>query len=514
MITSVSAKRAVFSIRGILDASDGCGFILLDKQNSKTYNPTFCEIKDDSYELILNVESMNKQMPLLSGNYYLMRKEGRGLLGETAKCQLDASIDISKSDDEYIRCSMRQTDTGEIYLSVQTKLPSPGTRSLKKRIIEQGFNAAFQIFNHIIPKSGSKIFITSGSRAKIGGNEEFIYNEMQKRGWNEKYNIVLDFKANIGMRYKPAKMIKFIYNLATSDVIIVDDYYPEINKVRYSKKVSIFQVWHACGAFKTVGLERTDKKGAPPINSKVHKCYTHVPVSSRLSAFHQQEAYGIDFDKFYTVGIPRTDVFFDRDYMNRICREIYEEYPRMQKASRVILYAPTFRGESALDAHFPFEQIDLMQFGKMCRDTDSYLIVKMHPFVKEKISIPKEYKDYILDVSDYREVNDLLFVTDILVTDYSSVIYEFSLLRRPMLFYAFDEEEYVKDRDFYESYEETVPGDICHTFGELMDALRSRTDTAGIDKRLENFIDKNFTYTDGKATQRVVDLIESCLKER
>ena len=89
-----------------------------------------------------------------------------------------------------------------------------------------------------------------------------------------------------------------------------------------------------------MGLERTDKKGAPPINSKVHKCYTHVPVSSRLSAFHQQEAYGIDFDKFYTVGIPRTDVFFDRDYMNRIRREIYEEYPRMQKASRVILYAP------------------------------------------------------------------------------------------------------------------------------------------------------------------------------
>jgi CDP-ribitol ribitolphosphotransferase len=128
----------------------------------------------------------------------------------------------------------------------------------------------------------------------------------------------------------------------------------------------------------------------------------------------------------------------------------------------------------------------------------------MHPFVQEKISIPEEYADYIMDASGYREVNDLLFITDVLVTDYSSIIYEFSLLRRPMLFYAFDQSMYELTRDFYEPYEDIIPGRVIKRFDQLLLALeKEEYDT----DRLEWFINKNFTYTDGKATDRVVDLI-------
>lgn len=112
-------------------------------------------------------------------------------------------------------------------------------------------------------------------------------------------------------------MIRFIYRLASSDVILLDDYYPEIYKPTYDKNVKVIQVWHACGAFKALGLERMSKAGAPPINTSVHKCYTHVPVSSYHSALHHQEAFGIGIDKFYPVGIPRTDIFFDEDYKKK-----------------------------------------------------------------------------------------------------------------------------------------------------------------------------------------------------
>ena len=64
--------------------------------------------------------------------------------------------------------------------------------------------------------------------------------------------------------------------------------------------------------------------------------------------------------------------------------------------------------------------------GELCKRTDSYLIVKMHPFVQEKINIPEKYRDCIADAAQYREVNDILFITDLLITDYSSIIYEFS----------------------------------------------------------------------------------------
>ncbi len=99
--------------------------------------------------------------------------------------------------------------------------------------------------------------------------------------WTKKYKFVLDFKPTINKTYRgPFKMIRFIYRLASSDVILLDDYYPEIYKPVYDKNVKVIQVWHACGAFKALGLERMSKAGAPPINTSVHKCYTHVPVSS------------------------------------------------------------------------------------------------------------------------------------------------------------------------------------------------------------------------------------------
>ena len=508
MITEIESKRAVFSIYGECEDVNESEFFLVNRETGRQFEPTYKEYANNRYKILLNVESMNDEMPLMSGKYYLVRKND--LVEEKFQGSTNANIRIRKSNKEYIICDVTKDSDGSLCINVDTKLPGKRDISIKKRIVEFGFNSIFQAINFIIPKCGNKIFITSGSRAYIDGNEKFIYDEMLKRGWDRKYKIVQDFKASISIRYNMIKMLKFIYNMATSDVIIVDDYYPEINKVNYSKKTSIFQVWHACGAFKTVGLERGAKKGAPPINSKVHKCYTHVPVSSKLSAFHQQEAYGIDFDKFYTVGIPRTDVFFDDEYKKHICEEIFKEYPQIRKFSRVILYAPTFRGDSSLDAFFPMDKIDMHKLGLMCAKTNSFLIIKMHPFVKEKVDIPVEYQDYMLDASNYREVNDWLFVSDILITDYSSVIYEFSLLKKPMLFYAFDQAEYVEQRDFYESYEETVPGEICQTLDELIEHLYQ--DNIPMDK-IESFIQKNFEYMDGKATERVVDLIADCLKE-
>ena len=88
------------------------------------------------------------------------------------------------------------------------------------------------------------------------------------------------------------------------------------------------------------------------------------------------------------------------------------------------------------------------------------IIIKLHPFCQERFEIPEEYKDVIIDLSDDDELNDLLFVTDLLVTDYSSVVFEASLLNIPMMFYAFDLYDYISSRDFYYDFEGFVPGKI------------------------------------------------------
>lgn len=93
---------------------------------------------------------------------------------------------------------------------------------------------------------------------------------------------------------------------------------------------------------------------------------------------------------------------------------------------------------------------------------------------------------------------------DLLITDYSSVIYETALLNKPMLFYAFDLKQYEKERGFYEPYEDIVPGKIVKTIPALIKALEEEDYEA---EKLEGFITKNFKYLDGKATDRVIDLV-------
>ena len=97
---------------------------------------------------------------------------------------------------------------------------------------------------------------------------------------------------------------------------------------------------------------------------------------------------------------------------------------------------------------------------------------------------------------------DILFATDLLITDYSSIIFEFATLRRPMLFFAPDLDTYREDVDFYEPYEELVPGRIVRTMPELIDAIR-REDYAA--DRVPAFAERHLAHLDGRATDRVID---------
>ncbi len=415
--------------------------------------------------------------------------------------------------------SLTDMDTMEYSVKVEYKEPAPPQtlfRRIKKKWgerknkIVRDFNAFnlflyrgfFRLFTKFAKKNGNIILFASGSRAEIGGNEKVIYDRMIERGLDKKYKFRFDFKESINIKRNSFKMLRFTWYLATSDIIIIDDYYPEIYKVDYPPNVKVLQVWHACGAFKSLGFERLGKPGAPPFNTRVHKCYTHVPVSSYHSAKHHAEGFGIDESKFYPVGIPRTDIFFDEEYKKNTRLMMLEEFPACKNASKVYLYAPTFRGENAENAYFPFDRFDLDVWGKFLRQTNSVLIIKLHPFVTRRVEIPPKYSDIIIDASDYREVNDILFIVDVLITDYSSIIYEMSLLKKPMLFFAFDQKYYEATRDFYEPYEELVPGKIVHSFDELMEALKNQDYQF---HKMDSFIKKNFTYTDGKATDRVID---------
>ena len=172
-----------------------------------------------------------------------------------------------------------------------------------------------------------------------------------------------------------------------------------------------------------------------------------------------------------------------------------------------MLFAPTFRGHGARSARYDYDRLDLPALHAVCVEKDAVCIMRMHPFVREPLVIPPELGDRLLDGSSMKiDINDLLFAVDLLITDYSSIVFEFSTLGRPMLFYAYDLDEYIAGRDFYVPYREFVPGRIVRTFEELVDAIRR--DDYEVEK-VPRFAARYFDHLDGCSTDRVVDLILS-----
>lgn len=362
------------------------------------------------------------------------------------------------------------------------------------------FKSIYNVTKWTQPIQDNKVVLASDSRSDVSGNFAYILNEIERRDLN--LDVKTFFKPNLQSRRDWRDKFTLPYHLATAKTILVDDFYPMIYPLNIRKGSDLVQVWHAVGAFKTFGYSRLGKPGGPSANSLSHRNYTKAIVSSHNVARHYAEGFGLREDQVIATGIPRTDMFFDQTYIADAKERIYEEYP-VFKTKKVIMFAPTFRGNGAKSAHYDFSQLDLDALYEAFHE-DYVFVLKMHPFVRRRMEIPEVYADFFLDLTDHREINELLFVSDILITDYSSTCFEFSLLDRPMLFFAYDLEDYISKRDFYYDFEEFVPGPIVRTSEELIERIKNE------DFEMQNvkaFAEYFFEHQDGKSSQRFVDQI-------
>jgi CDP-ribitol ribitolphosphotransferase len=358
-----------------------------------------------------------------------------------------------------------------------------------------------------LPINARKITILSDSKEEMSDNFECVYNELRKTNNDLQYFILLKRSVDKKKTYK--EMLLLAYNIATSKIILIDDYYPMIYPLKIRKKAELIQLWHAVGAFKKFGYSRVGKPGGPLKTYKDHKNYTKAIVSSEKVRSHYAEGFGIEIEKVIPTGIPRTDIFFNEEFKKQKKASLLSKYPFLEN-KKVILYAPTFRGSGQQSAYFPFDQLELEKINDSLKE-ECIFIVKMHPFVREEIKIPTEYSNTIFDFTNQEQINDLLFITDILVTDYSSVCFEFSLLNKPIIFYCFDLDEYKEARDFYTPFNEFAPGPIVQDCDALLLEIERSIENTNINQF--EFTSKYFDHFDGMSTQRVVRVIEQILLE-
>jgi CDP-ribitol ribitolphosphotransferase len=167
-----------------------------------------------------------------------------------------------------------------------------------------------------------------------------------------------------------------------------------------------------------------------------------------------------------------------------------------------ILYAPTFRGADLKGAGAP-ELLDIAALFRALGD-QYRLILRLHPFVKSAMRIPEEARDFVVDASREPDVNEVMLAADILVTDYSSIIFEYALLNRPMAFLAPDLAAYERERGFFFDYRSGVPGPVVQTTEQLLTWINAKAFDL---PRVAKFAAESFDVMDGHATERLVEQV-------
>jgi CDP-glycerol glycerophosphotransferase len=219
------------------------------------------------------------------------------------------------------------------------------------------------------------------------------------------------------------------------------------------------------------------------------------------------------FDKqMLEIGYPRNDVLF-RDNNSDAIADLKRQLGLPQD-KKIILYAPTWRDDQFYQKSI-YKFTSEMDYDRMKAELgDEYvMIVKFHYLVKDNIDWSK-YGDFIYEFDQHQDIAQLYLVSDLLITDYSSVMFDYSLLKRPMFFFAYDMENYKTNlRGFYFDFLATAPGPIVETTDALTEAILTYDAGAWQDKY--DAFAKRFNHADdGTASEKVAVLIEEKLDDK
>ncbi len=265
--------------------------------------------------------------------------------------------------------------------------------------------------------------------------------------------------------------VKGVVDIAFADVIVVDNYVSFLNVLDLEKNQKVVQLWHAGVGFKAVGYPRFGKKGSPHPFKSSHRKYDLAIVDDERLIDVYSEVFARPKRIFKALGMPRLENYLTEETIAQKTNLLYNKNPDL-KTRKTILFSPTFRGVTADEAYYDYGVLDLSKLYEFCKANDFMFIVKMHPFVKEKLNIPQKYSDCISDYSDY-DINDLIYISDIMITDYSSCAYEFSFFNRPLVFFRYDKAIYEYLRPLHTLDVFTEKQYEVTTFEELLNICES-----------------------------------------
>ena len=281
--------------------------------------------------------------------------------------------------------------------------------------------------------------------------------------------------------------MKAVYLSAFSSVILICDNYHALDSFTSRKGTALIQVWHGAGAYKKFGYDGANHNLSERDSLKLFK-YDFVPISSNYSRDCFMSAMKLEPSCFLNIGVPRTDIYFDVEEKQKITNNVYATYPQLRD-KKIILWAPTFR---SLDSTSIPGESDVNALSNALGD-DYVVIKKLHPHLK------------VEDPFDAFSATEFLFVSDTLITDYSSILFDALLLNVVTILHIPDLDAYTANNGFYMKPTE-MPLKTSYDEAGLLSLFINQTAPQDA-QALANFKSLMLEFCDGNATKRLIDFV-------
>jgi len=385
-------------------------------------------------------------------------------------------------------------------------------------------NLILCIFSYFIPKNKNQIILGSFYGNGFFGNPKYFYKYLlqnkEKHHFSKIYWITKnkEIYSNLKQRNLPVVYLyswKGFVRILRSNFIITSYNHKDISYAPYLPgNFNRIQTYHGL-PFK--GFIPHGKKGL------IQRIRLYLFKRSRMSYmaflttsdFTKKIERNFFFKNILILGYPRHDIFYNKGLID----DDYKTKLRLGKYKKVILYAPTFRDKGY--TKFPFHQNFLKTLNEFLHKNNFVLLILEHPLQLSKLEI-NSFSNIRRVTNQVKDVNDLLIHVDVLISDYSSIVMDFVLLKKPIIFYPYDMEDFIAVRNWKENYIgkklenkeldyfNMVPGPFAKNEDEFLNVIESIDSIFNEPKYMAKFLEfrkRYHLYDDGKSCERLLNFL-------
>jgi CDP-ribitol ribitolphosphotransferase len=347
-----------------------------------------------------------------------------------------------------------------------------------------------------LPLRRGRVVLATARTSVLDGNLLYLHRAIGRLRPDVETVLALE-PYSYGLRGKlgyALRLVRGMYLLRTSPLVVVDNAWLPVHVAPHGSRTVVVQVWHAEGALKRFGLDSV-RPLAEPERTFLHRYYDWVVTSGEASRAPWSRALRTPLERVLALGSPRTDFLHDEAAVTATRERVLAEHPVLRDR-RVILYAPTFRGRGK--GKRPGVGLDVARIRAALPASDA-LVLKSHPNLDRRL-VPTDGFDAVIEPR--LDLNEVLTACDVVITDYSSAVFDVALLRRRLVLLVGDLADYERDPGLYlDMRTEMIGTQVTDTDG-VIDAIREdRFDLAPYDA----FIERHLGASDGSASRRFVE---------